>query len=1042
MIGVDVGGTHTDTCVAAGDQIVRAKAFTTHDDYSRGLIDALALAAQRLDRTLDQLLSDATALVNGTTVVTNALTELRGARVGVITTAGFRDTLRFAGGARRPVYDDQLQVSPPDVAPRDCILEVDERVTKDGSVLVALDEGAVVDAVARLRSRGVETVAICFLWSFRNPAHERRARELVREQWPDAFVTLSSDIHPVIREHERFFSAVFNSYCQPAASRLLRTVADRLAGHGFGGSLTFFSGAGGAIPGALAERFPLLLLASGPAGGVRGAIDLAERMGLDDVLVGDMGGTSFDTTLVRDRRPRIAGRLEVAGLPTAINVVDVVSIGAGGGSVAWVDERGVPQVGPQSAGSTPGPACYGRGGDRPTVTDAALVSGILDAGSYLDGRVTLDREAAFARDRALRNELRLVDRRGRRRDHATDRRQHGRRAAGRDRRTRPRPEPARADRLRRHAADVRGRDRRAAAHRPGRAARQQLGVLGVRRARRAVRAALHALAAGSAGCRRGRRPDRGRARGDVASRRSRRRHSRGSRAEDLSLRWDVELRFAGQVSELEVPLARTAFTATTASALAEAFPARYEEVYGPGTAWDGTPVMLVNLIVTATADRHRPPLEPATLASEAPPTTDRRRAVLIEGGTWLRGRARVRRRGVYGRNANRRAGDHRRARHHRAGAGALGRRSRPMAQLRAGADPVTSPQSSPHDVVQAEIHRKAMDSIAMEMGITLVRTSGSPVVTEAKDLSCSVLDERGEQIGYASFVGLHVSTSFLGVRAVLDAYDADAIEPGQAFIVNDPHTSGALHEGDVGLVMPYFHGGELVGWGYVNEHMLDVGGSGVSGFAPESRDCFSEGLRFPALRVVHDQEFDQDWVRFIANNVRSPTAVINDLRSMLAALNTGLSRLMAALADFGLDAHRRHCEVNKRLSEEMARTRIAELPDGRYRSVDWVEYDGDGTDGLHEIAPGTGDRRFGADAALLRRRPDRRAGQRRAPSRDGAGDEHRAVHVPARRARQRRAVAARSVRPRQARLDRQLPASRRGLLRARRRRHARRQARP
>jgi N-methylhydantoinase B len=272
-----------------------------------------------------------------------------------------------------------------------------------------------------------------------------------------------------------------------------------------------------------------------------------------------------------------------------------------------------------------------------------------------------------------------------------------------------------------------------------------------------------------------------------------------------------------------------------------------------------------------------------------------------------------------------------------------------MGQLRAGAGRVTSARPTPHDVVQAEIHRKAMDSIAMEMGITLVRTSGSPVVTEAKDLSCSVLDERGEQIGYASFVGLHVSTSFLGVAAVLDAYSVDELEPGQAFIANDPHTSGALHEGDVGLVMPYFQEGELVGWGYVNEHMLDVGGSGVSGFAPEARDCFSEGLRFPALRVVHDGELDRDWVRFVANNVRSPTAVINDLRSMLAALNIGRARLLAALADFGLDVHRRHCEVNKRLSEEMARMRIAELPDGRYRSVDWVEYDGDGTDGLHEL---------------------------------------------------------------------------------------------
>jgi N-methylhydantoinase B len=257
--------------------------------------------------------------------------------------------------------------------------------------------------------------------------------------------------------------------------------------------------------------------------------------------------------------------------------------------------------------------------------------------------------------------------------------------------------------------------------------------------------------------------------------------------------------------------------------------------------------------------------------------------------------------------------------------------------------------AAPQEVLRAEVHRKAMDAIALEMGITLVQTSGSPVVTEAKDLSCSVLDAAGEQIGYASFVGLHVSTSFLGVAAVLGAYDAGAIAPGDAFIVNDPHTAGALHEGDVGLVMPYFHAGQLVGWGYVNEHMLDVGGSGVSGFAPQARDCYSEGLRFPALRIMRNGGFDPDWLRFFANNVRASAAVVNDLRSMVAALNTGSRRLIAALEQFGLDAHVRYCAVNKRLSEEMVRSRIDLLPDGRYRSLDWVEYDGDGSDRLHEL---------------------------------------------------------------------------------------------
>jgi N-methylhydantoinase A len=633
LIGVDVGGTHTDTCVAAGDLLVRAKAFTTHDDYSRGLLDALAVAAQRLDLSLDELLSRADALVNGTTVVTNALTELRGARVGVIITRGFRDTLRFAGGARRPVYDDQLQISPPDVAPRDCILEVDERVTKDGDVLVALNEEQVREAVRSLRDRDVEALAICFLWSFRNPDHESRAREIALEEWPDVFVTLSSEIHPVIREHERFFSAVFNSYCQPSAKRLLNTVSERLAGHGFEGKLTFFSGAGGAIPGALAERFPLLLLASGPAGGVRGAIDLAERMGLSEVLVGDMGGTSFDTTLVREHTPRIASRLEVAGLPTGINVVDVVSIGAGGGSIAWVDERGVPQVGPHSAGSTPGPACYGRGGDQPTVTDATLVAGIIDPRSYLDGRVELDREASLrvikaygerfgwsladATDAIL--QLTVANMAEALRTVTVERGHDPTRMAmigygG----TLPMFAAAICERLQMSQVVLPANSSVFSA----------FGVLVApfaRRYTRSLQIELHQE--GAAATVEG-------VRADMRELAAREAEVAGIGRADLELAWGAELRFAGQVSELDMPLAGEPFTEGSAKTLVAAFPARYEQSYGAGTAWVDAPVVIVNLILSASAPLPRPELatRPSVENARLLPVT--RRTVLMAGGEW------------------------------------------------------------------------------------------------------------------------------------------------------------------------------------------------------------------------------------------------------------------------------------------------------------------------------------------------------------------------------------------------------------------------
>jgi N-methylhydantoinase A len=524
-------------------------------------------------------------------------------------------------------------VSPPDVAPRDCILEVDERITKDGDVLVALDEAQVRDAVRTLRERGAETLAICFLWSFRNAEHEHRAREIALKEWPDVFITLSSEIHPVIREHERFFSAVFNSYCQPSAQRLLNTVSERLAGHGFAGKLTFFSGAGGAIPGELAERFPLLLLASGPAGGVRGAIDLAKRMGLSDVLVGDMGGTSFDTTLVQAHTPRIASHLEVAGLPTGINVVDVVSIGAGGGSVAWVDERGVPQVGPHSAGSTPGPACYGRGGDQPTVTDATLVAGIIDPGAYLDGRVELDRAAslrviedygrgfgwsvAAATDAIL--QLTVANMAEALRTVTVDR--------GHD--------PSRmvmigyGGTLPMFAAAICERLQMSHVVLPANSSVfSAFGVLVAPFARRYTRSLQITLEAPDAAA-----TIQG-ARTEMRELAVRESAVAGLDETALELAWGAELRFGGQVSELDVPLAAEPFTDATATSLIASFPARYERSYGEGTAWLGAPVVLVNLILSVTAALPRPALTPSRPSPNTHLLPVRRRTVLVSGGEW------------------------------------------------------------------------------------------------------------------------------------------------------------------------------------------------------------------------------------------------------------------------------------------------------------------------------------------------------------------------------------------------------------------------
>lgn len=254
-----------------------------------------------------------------------------------------------------------------------------------------------------------------------------------------------------------------------------------------------------------------------------------------------------------------------------------------------------------------------------------------------------------------------------------------------------------------------------------------------------------------------------------------------------------------------------------------------------------------------------------------------------------------------------------------------------------------------YDLIDVEVHQKSIRNIAKEMAITLMRTSGSPVVTDAKDFSTCILDANGEQLAFSGFVSFHVSTAVLGVQAVMRRLSPADLRPGDAFACNDPHTSGAVHQGDVGIVMPFFFEGELVGWGYVNEHVLDIGGSSISGFAPGALDSYSESLAFPGTRIAVNGRIDPEWEGFIANNVRLSGTVLNDIRSMIAANNAGQRRLENLLQEIGLQRFTALNEEAKRLSEKGMRSIIEAIPDGTYDSMDWVEYDARGIEQLHEI---------------------------------------------------------------------------------------------
>ena len=397
-ITIDVGGTFTDCLVLDADGRLRQfKAPTTPADPSNGFLEALTKAAAGYDRSLGEFLGEVELIIHGTTLATNTLINRNGALTGMITTRDFRDIVEIRRGyknVRTSMYNVFVPPYKP-LAPRYLRMEAAERVTFDGEVITPLDEGEVRAAAERLKGEGVGAVAVGFLHAYANPANERRAAEIAREVLgPDVYVTTSSDILPVWREFERFNTTLVSAYVGPVVERYLRTLARRLEEEGFRGNLLMMLSDG--LVETIEYCIPrvVYLIGSGPAAAPSGAVQIGATVGTTDILSVDMGGTSFDICMVRDGDIPTTSDGWVQDERVAIKMIDIQSGGTGGGSIAWIDGLGLLRVGPHSAGGDPGPACYGKGGIEPTVTDADLILGYVPDDFFLGGEIPLDRAAA------------------------------------------------------------------------------------------------------------------------------------------------------------------------------------------------------------------------------------------------------------------------------------------------------------------------------------------------------------------------------------------------------------------------------------------------------------------------------------------------------------------------------------------------------------------------------------------------------------------------------------------------------------------------
>ena len=395
-IGIDVGGTFTDFLLVDDEGKTGVyKTSSITDDPSQSVINGLQLIADDKGQKLDDFLSQVTQIIHGTTITTNAVLTGNLAKTGFLTTKGFRDVLGLRRGLKDRQYDFKYE-QPSSIVPRYLVKVASERIDSDGYERLPLNEDDVRQAAKYFKENGVQSVGISFMFSFKDPAHEQRAAEIIQEEMPGVYMSLSSEVLPQIRFYERNSTTALNAATGPILFAYLEKLQTKLQENGFNGILLIMQSNGGVMSPAVAKRFSVNTVLSGPAGGPASAMFYAKPHDIKDLITVDMGGTSFDACLIKDQEALVMTDCEVGGHTIALPVLDIKTIGAGGGSIAWIDSGGILQVGPQSAGAYPGPVCYGRGGTLPTVTDADLVLGYLNPKYFHGGMLDLDYDASHS----------------------------------------------------------------------------------------------------------------------------------------------------------------------------------------------------------------------------------------------------------------------------------------------------------------------------------------------------------------------------------------------------------------------------------------------------------------------------------------------------------------------------------------------------------------------------------------------------------------------------------------------------------------------
>ena len=947
-IGFDIGGTFTDFVLLDANTggLHVHKALTTADPAT-GSIAGLDSLVQKAGVTF----ADVGEVVHGTTIVTNAVIERKGAVTALLTTKGFRDIVELGTEQRYDIHDVFLKFPEP-LVPRRLRFEVEERIAADGTIVQGISPQEIKEQLALAVDAGAVSVAVCFLHSYKNDTHEQLVAKVAAEEFPDLHISLSSEVCAEIREYDRATTTTANAYVLPLIKPYVNRLESALRARGFTGKLLLMQSSGELASPDMACRFPIRLLESGPAGGAIAAGYFGHVAGHDNVIAFDMGGTTAKVCLIQNAEADVAPMMEAArehrfkrgsGLPIRAPVIDMIEIGAGGGSIAAFDDLGLLKIGPKSAGSSPGPACYGLGGANPTVTDANLVLGYLAPESFLGGRMALDYDAAKQALDSIAETLRgtaieaawgvfavvCENMAGAARAHIVEKgcdpRDYAMVAFGG-------AGPA-------HAVQVaKSLGVRQVIVPPASGAASALGFLGGRLGHEAVRSAPSPLSRVNWV--------------DVTTILSELEadgrlllEAAGVARSAIEVEREVELRLSGQVHNLRVGVRAGALERDVAAAIEADFSHQYRKLYSREPS--GGEIEVISWRVkTVGAD---PGLSIRSLARSAKPEA----ALKAERDVWFSDARAFVRTPVYDRYALSAGielvgpvvieedeattivppGD-------RVGVDASGnlivslglaaRRTRIEREMSL-AETIAMLEEDP---VGLEIMWSRLITISEECWLTVIRTAFSLIIGEMQDFACEILDADGESLAHSPrAMPVFNLTLMAAVKALLKAFPAETLEPGDVLITNDPWLC-AGHLFDIGIVTPVFHNGKLVAVMGSIGHVSDIGGTKDRNRA---REIFDEGFQIPPMKLYRAGVPNADLFTLLGKNVRNREQVFGDLAALVSANAVGAERLTEFLDEYQLGDLRALSSIIQSRAENAMREAIRAIPDGIYESEVWPQ---------------------------------------------------------------------------------------------------------